>query len=213
MKPVRVLLADDHLVVLEGLRRILDRPELEIVGAVADGRDLLQAVSELNPDLILADISMPSIGGIEALRQIRRMDGDLKFIFLTMHSEVPYAVEALASGASGYVLKNSAGTELIRAIQEVLKGRTYVAEAIREAVLGALEAGSKKAWRSIDLLTPRQREVLQLLAQGLHSKEIAAKLNVSPKTVEFHKQQMKQILGVQTVAELAVYAARHGITA
>ena len=212
MKRCRILLADDHAVVLEGLRRILDRPELEVVGAVADGHALVEAAARLQPDLILADISMPGLSGIEALRELRRLGVTSKVIFLTMHPEVPYALEARAAGASGYVLKSSAGEELVDAIHEVLQGQIYIASAIRESVALAFKAHPKKPRSTEDLLTPRQRDVLRLLAQGLQVKEIATKLNVSPKTVEFHKQQMKQLLGIQSVAGLVLYAARHGIS-
>ena len=212
MTRTRILLADDHQVVLEGLVRILDHPEFEIVGTVPDGHALVEAAAKLQPDIILADISMPILGGIDALRQIRQQRNDAKVILLTMHPEVPYALEALDAGASGYVLKSSANEELFAAIREVLRGGIYLASAIREATMLAYYSAPKKARDRVDLLTTRQREVLRLLVQGLQVKEIATHLNVSPKTIEFHKQQMKQALGVQTVAELAVYAARHGIT-
>lgn len=211
MKPVRILLADDHPVVLDGLLRILDRPEFEIAGTVSDGRASVQAAAETQPDLVLVDISMPVMGGVEAIRQICKLQSNPKIIVLTMHAEVPYAVEALTAGASGYVLKSSAGDELVKAIEEVLRGQIYIAASIRQAVLSALSAAPKRVPAGAELLTPRQKEVLQLLAQGLQAKEIAARLHVSAKTVEFHKQQMKHILGIHTVAELAVYAARHGI--
>ena len=212
MKRVRILLADDHQVVLEGLQRILDRPQFKIVATVMDGRALVEAARESRPDLILADVSMPLLSGIQALREILPIQPKAKVIFLTMHAEVSYALEAVTMGASGYVLKTSAGEELIAAIQEVLQGRIYVATTIRARVLEALAARPKHSRSLGDLLTPRQHEVLRLLAQGLQVKEVAAKLNVTPNTIEFHKQQMKRALGVQTVAELAVYAAKHGIT-
>lgn len=202
----------DHQVVLEGLRRILDRPELIIVAAVMDGRALVEAAREFHPDLILADVSIPVLSGIQAVREILQIQPKAKVIFLTMHAEVPYALEALTMGASGYVLKTSAGDELLAAIQEVLQGRIYVAATIRARVSDALAARRKHSRGLGDLLTPRQHEVLRLLAQGLQVKEVAVMLNVTPKTIEFHKQQMKRALGVQTVAELAVYAAKHGIT-
>jgi DNA-binding NarL/FixJ family response regulator len=211
MKPIRILLADDHPVVLDGLIRILDRPEFEIVGTVPDGRSLIQAAVQLEPDLILVDISMPELGGIDALRALRKLHLNTKVIVLTMHSEVAYAVEAITAGASGYKLKSSVGEELVTSIHEVMQGRMYIADSIRGAVLKALVSSPKRTRDGADLLTSRQREVLRLLAQGLQVKVIAAELNVSPKTIEFHKQQMKQILGVQTVAELAIYAARHEI--
>lgn len=212
MKRIRILLADDHRVVLEGLRRILSRPQFKIVATVVDGRALVEAAREYQPDLILADVSMPLLSGIQALQEILPNQPKVKVIFLTMHAEVPYALKALAMGASGYVLKTSAGDELIAAIQEVLQGRIYVAATIRARVSDALVAGPKHPRSLGDLLTSRQHEVLRLLAQGLQVKEVAVKLNVTPKTIEFHKQQMKRALGVQTVAELAVYAAKHGIT-
>ena len=177
-----------------------------------DGRALVEAAREFHPDLIIADVSMPLLSGIQAVREILPNQPKVKVIFLTMHAEVPYALKALAMGASGYVLKTSAGDELITAIQEVLQGRIYVAATIRARVSDALAAGPKHPRSLGDLLTSRQHEVLRLLAQGLQVKEVAAKLNVTPKTIEFHKQQMKRALGVQTVAELAVYAAKQGIT-
>jgi len=211
MNRTTILLADDHDVVLEGLRRILDRPEFEIVGAVSSGQTLVEEATRLKPDIILTDISMPGLGGIQATRKIRSSGEHSKIILLTVHDEVPYAVEGVLAGASGYILKRAAGTELIPAIKEALRGGIYVAESIREAVLGALEAGPKKRKDMPDLLTSRQRQVLELLGRGLQVKEIADALDVSVKTIEFHKQQMKQILGVHTVAELVVYGTKHGL--
>jgi len=211
MKPIRILLADDHPVVLDGLLRILDQPGFEIAGTVSDGRALVQAAAEMEPDLLLVDISMPVLSGVEAIREIRKLQSNSKIIVLTMHPEVPYAVEALTAGASGYVLKSAVGGELLTAIEDVMRGQVYIAASIRSTVLSAMSSAPQKIRSDGELLTPRQREVLHLLAQGLQAKEIAARLNVSAKTVEFHKQQMKHILGVQTVAELAVYAARHGL--
>jgi len=207
----RLLLADDHDIVIEGLRRILDRSELEIVGVVKDGRALVRAAQELQPDIVIADVTMPLLNGIDAARQIRTSNPDVKIVFLTMHPDVTFATEALTAGGSGYVLKNSAGDELLTAIREVMSGRTYVTESIAEAVKLGLSSRSS-TWRSpVDKLTPRQREVLQLLAEGLQVKEIAVKLNVSPRTVEFHKYRIMDELGLRTTAEIARYAARHGI--
>jgi DNA-binding NarL/FixJ family response regulator len=211
MKPWRVLLADDHDIVIEGLRRVLNHPEIEIVGVVNDGRSLIGAAGQIHPDIIVTDITMPQLNGIDAARQIRESNPDVKIIFLTMHPDVAFAAEALAAGGSGYVLKNSAGEELLTAIREAAKGRTYVTKSIAEAVEHALSSRSN-AWRSpLDKLTSRQREVLQLLAEGLQVKEIAARLNVSPKTVEFHKYRIMDELGLRTTAELSRYAERHGI--
>jgi len=211
MKKRRLLLADDHAIVVEGLRRVLDQPDLEIAAVVADGRALVRAAEEIQPDIIIADITMPLLNGIDAVRQIRETNAGVKIIFLTMHPDVAFATEALAAGGSGYVLKSSAGDELLTAIQEVEKGRRYVTKSIAEAVELGLSARSN-TWRSpLDKLTSRQREVLQLLAEGFPTKEIAAKLHVSPRTVEFHKYRIMDELGLRTTAELSRYAARHGL--
>lgn len=209
----RILLADDHEVVLEGLRRMLNRPEFEVVGAVKDGRALVEAAAALRPDLIVADISMPYLNGVEAARQIRKYQPKSKIIFLTMHPEVIYAVEAMNAGASGYVLKSEAGEELITAIREVMGGRTYVAPSLAEPVLNALRTRRAGTQETSEGLTMRQREVLQLLAEGRSPKEIAGILNVSHRTVEFHKYRIMETLGLKTVAELAAYAAKRGIIA
>jgi DNA-binding NarL/FixJ family response regulator len=155
---------------------------------------------------------MPGMSGIDALRELRKRHSIAKYIVLTMHPEVAYAMEAFAAGASGFVLKNAVGEELFKAVREVLQGKTYIAASVRDAVTEALAVRPSKGRNGPEPLSPRQREVLRLLAQGLQTKEVATQLNVSPKTVEFHKQQMKRLLGIHTVAELAVYAARHGIT-
>jgi DNA-binding NarL/FixJ family response regulator len=211
MKRLRLLLADDHDIVVEGLRRVLDQPDLEIAGVVNDGRSLLRAAKEIQPDFIIADITMPLLNGIDAARQIRATNADVKIIFLTMHPDVTFATEALAAGGNGYVLKNSAGSELVTAIREAAKGRTYVTKSIAESVQQGLSARSN-TWRSpLDKLTSRQREVLQLLAEGLQAKEIAVRLHLSPRTVEFHKYRIMDELGLRTTAELSRYAARHGI--
>jgi DNA-binding NarL/FixJ family response regulator len=213
MKPWRVLLADDHDIVIEGLRRVLDHPDIEIVGAVHDGRALLRATKEIRPDIIVTDVTMPLLNGIDAARQIRKSNPGVKIIFLTMHPDVSFATEALAAGGSGYVLKNSAGDELLTAIRDAMKGRTYVTKSIAQAVNLGLSSRSN-SWRSpLDKLTSRQREVLQLLAEGLQVKEIAVRLHVSPRTVEFHKYRIMDELGLRTTAELSRYAARHGIVA
>ncbi len=211
MKRWRLLLADDHDIVIEGLRRILDQPDFEIVGVVNDGRSLLRAAEEIQPDIIITDVTIPLLNGIDAARQIRKTNPNVKIIFLTMHQDVTFATEALAAGDSGYVLKNSAGEELITAIREALKGHIYVTKSIAEVVKHGLSSRSN-TWRSpLDKLTSRQREVLQLLAEGLQVKEIAVKLNVSPRTVEFHKYRIMDELGLRTAAEIARYAARCGI--
>ncbi|MEO8034129.1 MAG: response regulator transcription factor [Acidobacteriota bacterium] len=209
MKPCRILLADDHAVVLEGLRRILSQPGFEVVGSVGDGRALIEAAAALRPDVIITDVSMPSLNGVEAARIIRKQKRPPKIIFLTMRPEVVYAVEALRAGGSGYVLKSSAGDQLITAIREVLDGRVYVAPLIAEPVMVALRARGTNDHG----LTARQRQVLQLIAEGRTPKEIGAVLNVSDRTVEFHKYRIMATLGLRTVAELVGYAVKRGIVA
>jgi DNA-binding NarL/FixJ family response regulator len=163
----RLLLADDHDIVVEGLRRVLDQPDFEIVGVVNNGRSLLRAAKEIQPDIIVTDVTMPLLNGIDAARQIRKSNPDVKIIFLTMHPDVTFATEALAAGGSGYVLKSSAGDELLTAIREAMKGHVYVTKSIAEIVKQGLSSRSN-TWRSpLDKLTSRQREVLQLLAEGL----------------------------------------------
>jgi DNA-binding NarL/FixJ family response regulator len=212
MKRCRLLLADDHDILIEGLRRVLDRADLEIVGVVNDGRALVDAAEELQPDLIISDLTMPVLNGIEAMRQIRKTNTRVKIIFLTMHADLALATEALAAGGSGYVLKSRAGKELLTAVREVMKGLVYVTSSIAEAVRSGLS--SPNASRSPnDRLTSRQREVLQLLAEGMHVKAIAGKLRVSPRTVEFHKYRIMEELGLHSVVELGSYAAKHKIVA
>ena len=211
MKKPRVLLADDHRVVAEGLRGLLD-PYFDVVGIVADGRELLSAVKNLDPDAVVMDISMPSLNGIEAARKLRSDNCRSKVIFLTMHGEVSYAALGLDAGASGFVLKHSASSELITAIQEALKGGTYITPQIAGNLLDSLRRGSPADVDQLVELTPRQREVLQLVAEGHSAKEIAAVLRISRRTAEFHKARLMESLGIQTTAELVQYAIRTGVT-
>jgi DNA-binding NarL/FixJ family response regulator len=210
-KRATILLADDHAVVAEGLRRILDRAEFKVVGVVNDGRALVQAAEILHPDLIVTDFAMPLLNGIDAARKVLAQKHKPKIIFLTMHPEVVYATSALDAGASGYVVKSAAGEELIDAIRAALKGRTYISKSIAESVERARQVRPTRRRGKIDGLTHRQREVLQLLAEGKQAKEVAALLGVSPKTVEFHKYRIMDTVGARTVADLARYAVRHGI--
>lgn len=207
----RLLLADDHEVVLEGLQRLLTRPEFEIVGAVHDGRALVEAAETLRPDLIVADISMPLLNGVEAAVQIRKEDKRVKIIFLSMHPEPIYAIQAMRAGASGYIPKHAAGRELLEAIREVLGGGTYITPSLREPVRRALESKRPDTAAAGGALTLRQREVLQLVVEGKSAKEIGSILNVSSKTVEFHKYRIMKTLGIRTVAELAAYAVKEGV--
>jgi DNA-binding NarL/FixJ family response regulator len=208
----RILIADDHKMVIEGLRNILES-EFELVGTVEDGRALLDASKKLQPDVIVADISMPMLNGIEAVRKIKKTDPNIKVVFLTMHPDVTYASEAFEAGASGYVLKHSAPSELVTAIHEALKGRTYVTPLIAGELMKTYRDGSHKRNEALLKLSTRQREVLQLLAEGKLAKEVAGILNISTRTVEFHKYKMMKELGIKTSAELVQYAIKHGIVA
>jgi DNA-binding NarL/FixJ family response regulator len=210
MNKPRLLIADDHKIFVAGLKRLLNA-DFDIAGVVEDGRELVAAAEKLRPDLIIADISMPMLNGIEAVRQIKRKHADIKVVFLTMHPDAAYAVNALKAGGSGYVLKHSAPDELIIAIREGLKGRTYITPLIAGKLLHSYESGSHSRTDTVLSLSSRQREVLQLLAEGHSVKEIAAILNLSMKTVEYHKYRMMDDLGIKTTAELIRYALKQGI--
>jgi DNA-binding NarL/FixJ family response regulator len=206
----RVLLADDHRVVAEGLRGLLD-PYFDVVGIVSDGRELLAAAKQLDPDVVVLDISMPSLNGIEAAGQLRSAKSRAKLIFLTMHSEVSYAARSLEAGASGFVLKHSAASELVTAIQEAHKGGTYITPQIAGDLVDSFRRGKPTGAVALSELTPRQREVLQLVAEGRSAKEVAALLRISRRTAEFHKARLMEVLGLQTTAELVQYALRVGL--
>ena len=207
MRHARVLLADDHTIVAQGLAGLL-RDDFDLVGTVGDGKALIDAAQRLRPDVIVADMAMPVMDGLEALHRLKAACLDTKVIFLTMHADAQLATEALRAGASGYVLKHAAGEELITAIQEVLQGRTYLTPLIAQDVLTGLMAPEKHATVT---LTPRQREVLRLIAEGRRMKEIAALLHLSTRTVETHKYEMMRALGVQSTAELVRHAIRLGL--
>ena len=209
MKP-RILLADDHSIVAEGLRSLLE-PEFELIGIVEDGRALIAETEKLQPDVIITDISMPLLNGIEAVRQIKKTNKDVKVIFLTMHPDVTYAVSALEAGALGYVLKHSAPSELSAAVRSALKGKTYITPLLEGEIMLSPSKGVQERREESSHLTKRQREVLQLLAEGYLAKEIASTLNISPRTVEYHKYQMMRDVGIKTVADLIRYAVKHNI--
>jgi DNA-binding NarL/FixJ family response regulator len=207
----RILLADDHKIVLEGLRSLL-ADDFELSGSATDGREMVEMCLRLRPDVVVADISMPLLNGIDAVRQLRALGSTTKLVFLTTHSDQTYATRALEAGASGYVLKHSAADELVLAIQEALRGGTFLSPALRTAALEEKLAGrGRPKAKTIAELTGRQREVLQLLAEGRSAKEIAALLEISPRTAETHKYKMMDELGLRTSAELVQYAIRHGL--
>jgi DNA-binding NarL/FixJ family response regulator len=209
MERARVLLADDHRIVAEGLRSLLE-PEFELVDIVEDGRELVDRAKELCPDVIVADISMPLLNGIEAVQELRKTDSAVKVVILTMHQDVIYAMKAFEVGASGFVLKHSAPSELVTAIREAWAGRTYVTPLIADELKQAYRDGLSPITQSNIELTPRQREILQLFADGCTAKEVAAILNISPHTAEFYKAIIMNLLDIHSSAELTIYAVQHG---
>ena len=208
MAKPRVLLADDHALLLGAFEKLLSE-ECEIVGTVPDGRALVAAADQLKPDVIVLDISMPLLNGLEAGRQIKQRLRDVRLVFLTMNEDPELAAEAFRCGASGYLLKRSAASELITSIREVMKGRSYITPLIAEGLVESLQHTDQN--RTLHELTPRQHEVLQLLAEGRSMKEVASILNLTPRTVAFHKYRMMEQLKVKTTAELIQYAVRHHI--
>jgi DNA-binding NarL/FixJ family response regulator len=206
----RLLLADDHLMVAEALKSLLSA-EFELVGVVEDGAAMMEAARRLTPDVIVADVTMPRLNGIGALIRMRQEGLRMPVVFLTMHRDVSFARRALEAGASGFVLKHSASVELVLAIRAALEGKTYLTPQLAGEVLQSMNQGRRAVADPVASLTPRQLEVLQLLAEGRVAKEIASRLGISTRTVEFHKYQMMESLGIRTGAELIHFAIRNGI--
>ncbi len=204
MKP-RILLADDHAIIIEGLTRLLE-PEFEVVGSVPDGRALVEAARRIRPDAIVADISMPLMNGIEAAREIRKTAPEAKIVLLTMHPEIMYAKAAFEAGCSAFVLKHSSGNELVTALRDVLAGRCHVTPLLAKELAEVLQ---KPAFGRE--LTPRQQEVLQMIAEGGSTSEIASTLGITVKAVQFHKSAISRKLGLRNTAELTRYALRRGL--
>jgi DNA-binding NarL/FixJ family response regulator len=209
MRP-RLLLADDHTILIEGIRLMLE-PEFELLDSVQDGRSLLAAAKSLKPDIILLDISMPELNGIDAAYRLRKLLPSTKLIFLTMHADADYVAKAFQAGAMGYILKCAAPSELKIAIREVLKGCHYVSPRVSRNALEMLISSAKSEAKPSDRLTPRQREVLQLVAEGRSRKEIASILNIAIKTVEFHKATLARELNLHSAADFTRYAIEHRI--
>jgi DNA-binding NarL/FixJ family response regulator len=211
MSKPRVLLADDHSILIEGLRQILE-PEVDLVGTVGDGRELLKAAAKLQPDIVITDVSMPQLNGIDATKELKKTHPDIKVIILTQHTNVKYAEAAFRAGAAGYVVKSSAAAELLDAIREVGLGRAYVTPVVAKDVLEFFVGRTSGSGRSEDL-TPRQREVLQLIAEGHTNKLIAEALSISVRTAESHRQAIMDELDLRSTAELTRYAIREGLVA
>lgn len=211
MHQARVLLVDDHAMVLEGLTRLLST-HCNVIGAAESGEQALEMVSRLKPDIVLLDMSMPGLSGLEIARQFKARVPTVKIVFVTMLTEPVYVSEAFRAGASGYVLKQSASTELVTAIQSVLANRTYLSPLLTTDVRENIELQGTGSDGFTRRLTTRQQEVLRLLSNGYSSKDIAKALNISVKTVEFHKSNIVQKLGVRTTSELTKFAIAHGMT-
>jgi DNA-binding NarL/FixJ family response regulator len=210
MKKTRILLADDHAILAEGLRRMLE-PEFDVVGLVSNGQELVALAQQFSPDVIIADITMPAMNGIDAATQLRAQGNSSKIIFLTMHRDVAYARRAMEAGASGYLLKHSVSSELTSAIKEVLQGRTYVTPMIAGDLLESYRDADLAAGKPAKRLTTRQREVLQLVAEGRSAKEVARALGISVRTAEAHKAKILETLELSNTTELVQYAIRNGI--
>lgn len=211
MHRARILLADDHTMVLEGLKRLLD-PEFNVIGTVERGEDLVALAREVTPDVVLLDIAMPGAGGLAIARELKSTLPTVKILFVTMMTEPVYISEAFRSGALGYVLKQSAASELVSAIRTVMANRRYLSPMLAPEVRDALETQGMASEGFTDRLTSRQVEVLSLLSSGYPTKVIAQRLGISVKTVEFHKSNIVQKLGLHTTSELTKYALTHGIT-
>ncbi|HSA85746.1 MAG TPA: response regulator transcription factor [Nitrospira sp.] len=207
-----ILLADDHVLVAQGIQKLLE-PEFELMKIVPDGRALLKAIEECPPDVAIVDISLPLLNGLDASRQILKHNPSTKVIVLTMHSEQSFVAEALRIGVSGYVLKQSVGSELLEALKDVLNGKTFVSPIVADqAVHGQADGEAEEEPKGFaHALSMRQREVLQLVAEGKSIKEVAAVLNVSIKTVEFHKTRIMRQLGMRSAAQLTKYAIANGL--
>lgn len=207
MRRPRVLLADDHAIVAEGIGRLIS-DVADLIGQVNDGQSLVEEARRLRPDIVVADVAMPGMSGIDAMRLLKAEGSEARFIFLTIHTEARLAADAMRSGASGYLLKQAAGSELLDAIHAVGSGRTYLTPLITGDVLRSLTSSTQSP--EVDL-TLRQRDVLRLLAQGKRMKEIAAELDISVRTVENHKANLLQVLNLESTADLVRFAIKHRI--
>jgi DNA-binding NarL/FixJ family response regulator len=210
MKRPSVMLVDDHKIMSEGLKSLLT-DDFELVAVVEDGRAMIEAAKQFHPDVIVSDITMPGLNGLDALVQIKKDDPHVKVVFLSMHHDVAFARRALEAGALGYVLKHSAAAELVMAIRAALNGQTFITPALAGEVLQSIRFEPGKNVDPVARLTPRQREILQLFAEGSSAKEVAGALGISSRTVEFHKYQMMESLRIANSAELVHFAIKHGL--
>jgi len=208
----RILIADDHTLVAELCKRLLEK-EFDVVGVVSDGRALLRAAIELKPDVILVDVAMPILNGLDAGRQVKEILPSVKLVYLTMNPDAEVAAEAFARGASGYLLKTCASSEMVLAVRDALRGKSYVSQGLSKDAIDSFRWRNKKLINEEERLTQRQREVLQLLAEGKVMKEVSSILNMSTRTVAYHKYRMMEVLGAKSTAELVKYAVRNHVIA
>lgn len=213
---LRVLIVDDHTIVRQGLRKLLESEgDIEIVGEAADGREAVAKAADLTPSVVLLDISMPGLNGLEAIRQIMKRSPKTRVLVLSMHKNEAYVLQALRNGASGYVLKESASEEIVTALRALGRGESYLSPSISRVVIDdylRINSGGEQAGRSLyESLTAREREIFQLLAEGLKNHEVAERLHVSVKTVETHRAHVMEKLGLNNIAELVKYAIEIGI--
>ncbi|HKW62353.1 MAG TPA: response regulator transcription factor [Candidatus Acidoferrum sp.] len=205
--PIRIVLADDHVLVRQGLKSLLEREGFQVVAEASDGQEALGHVQSLQPDIAVMDISMPTLNGLNAAREMRRSSPKTKTILLTQHDESQYIREALEAGVKGYVLKSQVASDLLLAIRQVSRGHVYLSPGVSSAIMEAYQSKSEK---SKDPLTLRERQVLQLIAEGKSTKDIASLLGISAKTAESHRTRLMQKLDIHETASLVLYAVRHG---
>ncbi|HPG26949.1 MAG: response regulator transcription factor [Spirochaetaceae bacterium] len=209
---IEIVVADDHGIVREGLRRLIEsEPDLKVVGEASDGREVLAQVEQTRPDIVVLDITMPRLGGLETLERLRGLHPRTKVVLLSVHSDPPFVQSAIALAADGYVLKNGRAAEIVTAIREVMKGGSYFSPAVAREIVDQLRAPRPASEDPFSLLSQREREVLHLIADGLSAKEVAVELSISTKTVEAHRTSLMRKLGVRKATELVRYALRHGL--
>jgi len=212
MNPIRILLCDDHLLIRASLKSLIGEfPGIEVVGEAGDGREALEHVAKLHPNVVLMDIAMPGLNGLEATRRLVKDHPQVRVVMLSMHADESHVLQALRAGASGYVLKGSAPRELEMALEAVARGEIFLSPAISKHVIDVYLNRAEGQTNSLDLLTPRQREILQLIAEGKSSKQIAQMLEASVKTIESHRASLMERLDIHDVAGLVRYAIRHGL--
>jgi two-component system, NarL family, response regulator NreC len=213
MNRTTIVLADDHPVVRHGVRSLLQaEPDFTVVGETSDGIETVQMVERLQPEVLVVDLMIPGLNGLEITRQVKQRAPHTKIVILSMHANEPYVLEALKNGAAGYVLKDTSGTDLVHAVRQVVSGQRYLSPPLSErAVEAYMQKSQETSFDPHDALTDREREVLQLAAEGLNNPDIAARLSISPRTVETHRANLMRKLGLKTQTDLIRYALRRGI--